>query len=104
MVAVAACVLLASCGGKGAPPYEAYDESGFNVSVKYDANGAPTVIDEGFSKRQRHEELMKKLNSIKQEIKDGDYYRSDSEEAFMELEDEESILLYNRNKNFKNRR
>lgn len=39
MVAVAACVLLASCGGKGAPPYEAYDESGFNVSVKYDANG-----------------------------------------------------------------
>ena len=49
-------------------------------------------------------ELLKKLNSIKQEIKDGDYYRSDLEEAFMDLEDEEPLLLHNRNKNFKNRR
>ena len=62
-----------------------------------------TVVDEGASKQLRHEELMKKLTSIKQEIKDNEYYRSDSEEAFMELEDEEPIL-YNRNKNFRNRR
>ena len=39
MVAVAACVLLASCGGQGDAPYKAHDESGYNVSVKYDANG-----------------------------------------------------------------
>ena len=76
----------------------------FSLKKSGSYGAEPTVIDEGFSKRQRHEELMKKLNSIKQEIKDGDYYRSDSEEAFMELEDEEPILLYNRNKNFKNRR
>lgn len=62
-----------------------------------------TVVDEGKSKKLRHEELVKKLASIKQEIKDNEYYRSDSEEAFMELEDEEPIL-YNRNKNFRNRR
>ena len=62
------------------------------------------MVDEGFSKRQRHEDLIKKLNDIKQEIKDSDFYRSDSEEAFMELEDEEPITLYSRNKNFKNRR
>ena len=76
----------------------------FSLKQSGSYGAEPTVIDEGFSKRQPHEELMKKLNSIKQEIKDGDYYRSDSEEAFMELEDEEPILLYNRNKNFKNRR
>ena len=46
---------------------------------------------------------MKKLTTIKQEIKDYEYYRSDSEEAFMELEDEEPII-FNRNKNFRNRR
>ncbi|MBR2322090.1 MAG: cation:proton antiporter [Clostridia bacterium] len=73
-----------------------------NKSGSYHAQA--TVVDEGFSKRQRHEDLIKKLNDIKQEIKDSDYYRSDSEEAFMELEDEEPITLYNRNKNFKNRR
>ena len=73
-----------------------------NKSGSYQAQA--TVVDEGFSKRQRHEDLIKKLNDIKQEIKDSDYYRSDSEEAFMELEDEEPITLYNRNKNFKNRR
>ena len=73
-----------------------------NKSGSYHAQA--TVVDEGFSKRQRHEDLIKKLNDIKQEIKDSDYYRSDSEEAFMELEDEEPITLYSRNKNFKNRR
>ncbi len=62
-----------------------------------------TVVDEGESRKLRHEELLKKLSSIKQEIKDNEYYRSDSEEAFMELEDEEPII-FNRNKNFKNRR
>ena len=34
-----ACVLLTSCGGKGAPPYEGYEKDGFNVSIRYDANG-----------------------------------------------------------------
>ncbi len=76
----------------------------FSLKKSGSYGAEPTVVDESFSKRQRHEELMKKLNSIKQEIKDGDYYRSDNEEAFMELEEEEPMLLYNRNKNFKNRR
>lgn len=39
VMAVAVCVLLASCGGKGAPPYEKYEKDGFDVSIKYDANG-----------------------------------------------------------------
>ncbi len=73
-----------------------------NKSGSYGAEA--TVVDEGLSKRQRHDDLIKKLNDIKQEIKDSDYYRSDSEEAFMELDDEEPITFYNRNKNFKNRR
>lgn len=39
VVIVGACMLLASCGGKGAAPYEGYEKEGFDVSVKYDANG-----------------------------------------------------------------
>lgn len=34
------CLLLASCSNKTDPPYEEYDESGYTVSVKFDANGA----------------------------------------------------------------
>ncbi len=72
-----------------------------NKSGSYGAEA--TVVDEGLSKRIRHQELMNKLNNIKQEIKDSDYYRSESEEAFMEL-DEEIPTYFNRHKNFKNRR
>ncbi len=61
-----------------------------------------TVVDNEESKKLRHQELVKKLEEIQTEIGDVDYYRSDLEEAFMEVEDE--YVNYNRNKNFKNRR
>lgn len=61
-----------------------------------------TIVDNEDLRKQRHEELVKKLEEIKNEMGDVDYYRSDLEEAFMEVEDE--YVNYNRNKNFKNRR
>ena len=63
-----------------------------------------TVVDDGLVKEQRRQDLIKKLNDIKQQISDSDYYRSDSEEAFMQLEDEYVVENVNRNKNFRNRR
>ncbi len=71
-------------------------------SGSYEAEA--TVINDGEVKKQRHQDLLKKLNDIKQEISDSEYYRSDSEEAFMQLEDEYVLDNYNRNKNFRNRR
>ena len=64
----------------------------------------PTVVDESLEKNKRHDDLLNKLNDIKQQLLDSDYYRSDSEEAFMQLEDEYEYENYNRNKNFRNRR
>ncbi len=61
-----------------------------------------TIVDNEESKKLRHQELIKKLEEIQTEIGDVDYYRSDLEEAFMDVEDE--YVNYNRNKNFKNRR
>lgn len=63
-----------------------------------------TVVDDSLVKEQRRQDLIKKLNDIKQQISDSDYYRSDSEEAFMQLEDEYVVENVNRNKNFRNRR
>ena len=37
IVAAIACLLLASCSNKGAPPYENYEKEGFTVHVRYDA-------------------------------------------------------------------
>lgn len=61
-----------------------------------------TIIDEEEGKRRRHEELVKKLNDIKSEITISDYVRSDNEEAFMELEEEEYFIP--KNNRFRNRR
>ena len=63
-----------------------------------------TVVDDGLVKEQRRQDLIKKLKDIKQQISDSDYYRSESEEAFMQLEDEYVVDNFNRNKNFRNRR
>ena len=60
-----------------------------------------TVVDEGVSKRLRHEELVRKLNDIKSEIGVNQYSRSDNEEAFMELEEEYYLP---KNNKFRNRR
>ena len=60
-----------------------------------------TVVDEGVSKRLRHEELVRKLNDIKSEISVIDYARSENEEAFMELEEEYYLP---KNNKFRNRR
>ena len=60
-----------------------------------------TVVDEGVSKRLRHEELVKKLKDIKSEISVNQYSRSDNEEAFMELEEEYYLP---KNNKFRNRR
>ncbi len=61
-----------------------------------------TVIDENALKQYRHEELVKKLNDIKQEISVSNYARSEYEEAFMDLDEEEYFIPKNRK--FRNRR
>ncbi|MBQ3234684.1 MAG: cation:proton antiporter [Clostridia bacterium] len=61
-----------------------------------------TVIDEELNRQLRHDELVKKLNDIKSEISINQYSRSENEEAFMELEEEEYYLP--KNNKFKNRR
>lgn len=60
-----------------------------------------TVVDENTLIERRHEELVKKLNDIKQEISVSSYARSEYEEAFMDLEEEYYIP---KNRKFKNRR
>ncbi|MBR6737899.1 MAG: cation:proton antiporter [Clostridia bacterium] len=61
----------------------------------------PTVVLPDDSIEKRRELLTKKLNAIKDEIDASNYYRSENEAAFMELESE--YIDYNKNK-FKNRR
>ncbi len=61
-----------------------------------------TVIDENLSRQLRHDELVKKLNEIKSEISVSEYARSEYEEAFMDLGEEEYYIP--KNNKFKNRR
>lgn len=66
-------------------------------------NAEPTLIEPDNSKEIRRNELVKRLNAIKADIEESDYYRSENEEAFMELENE--YVDYNhRFGKFKNRR
>ncbi len=74
----------------------------FALSKSGSYGAEETVVDNEELKKQRHDEMIKKLEAIKTEISDENYYRSDLEKAFMEVEDE--YINFNRNKNFRNRR
>ena len=66
-------------------------------------NSEPTLITPDNSKELRRSELVKKLNAIKADIEEHDYYRSENEAAFMELENE-YVDFNHRFGKFKNRR
>lgn len=63
-----------------------------------------TIVDESLGKKQRQAELIERLSVIQKELENTDYARSDAENAFMDLEEDEYYVSSNRNKNFKNRR